>query len=155
GRNVSDEPAIIAALPPPAQEAIANFDPAHHGRGSGGDGGAPPPMSFAGDFLAEVKRPPGPRQKWDFRVDLYLREMSGAFVGFPYPLENASAEVRVFPDHVEITRARMRRAVTHNATPIDNGASATAGMAEVGFRGRVDWGRREEDEPGDSRPPLR
>lgn len=152
GKNVASEPALVAALPEAARQTIANFDPAHHGKGAGVDGGPPPQLSFGGDFTAHVLRPPGPRQRWDYRVDLALRGMNGAFANFPYPLTGATAQVSVFPDHVEITGARLTRPLTMNRAHAPDAASDAT---HVQFAGRVDWGRRPGDGSSMSRRPIR
>jgi hypothetical protein len=148
GTDVSNEPELVAALPEAARQTIANFDPANHGRGAGNNGAAPPALSFAGDFRAHVMRPPGPRQRWVYRVDLDLRRMNGAFVAFPYPLMDATGRVSVFPDHVEIVDARTSRSITDSA-------GDARPPAEVRFGGRVDWGRRPGDPEQIARRPIR
>lgn len=152
GKNVADEPALVGALPQAARDTIASFDPAHHGKGAGIDGAPPPTLSFGGDFTAHVIRPAGPRQRWDYRVDLFLRGMNGAFARFPYPLTDASAQVSVFPDHVEIANAHLTRPITLNGADAPDAASDAA---EVHFGGRVDWGRRPGDDTSMSRRPIR
>lgn len=154
GKDVSNEQVLIDALPEAARQTIANFDPAYHGRGAGLDGGPPPQMSFRGDFQAHVTRPAGPRQRWGFRVDLALKDVDGAFAGFPYPLKDASAEVAVLPDHVQIIGAEMRRDVpARDGRPVAEGTGADTG--DLHFRGRVDWGPRPGDPTDLARRPLR
>ena len=144
GTNVSNEPALIAALPEAARDTIAAFDPARHGKGVVADGTSLI-LSFGGDFVARVMRPPGPRQRWDFQVDLRLREMNGAFEAFPYPLVDATGNVTVFRDHVEIREARTSRQI--------NAEAASLADADVSFSGNVYWDRRAGDPAGP--PPIR
>lgn len=151
GRNIQSEAELIASLPPPAREAIAQFDPSHHGRGTGQDGGIPPELHFEGDFQAQVSRPAGVDQRWDFQIDLDLQNMSGAFAAFPYPLENATAGISIFPDHVLVTRSNLNPQIPMEATAQ---ALAEAEPSTLEVTGRVDWGHRVTDMLV-GRPPLR
>ena len=138
GKNIHHEPAMEAALPPEARRALEQFDPSRHGKGTDYAGVGPaPPLDFSGNFIAQVRRPAGRDQRWDFRVDLFLDKLDGALAGFPYPIRDAAGEIGVYPDHVQIVRASMKRPV-----PEELGG----GVASVGVAGRADWGKR----PGDS-----
>ena len=129
GRDLKYEPALLAALPEPARKGIEQFDTRLHGKGTNIDGDGPaPPLDFSGNFAAQVSRPVGRNQRWDFRVDLFLDSVSGALAGFPYPVRDATAEVQVFTDHLRVVRAKVER-------PAIGGGVTTAQVA-----GTAAWG---------------
>ena len=147
GKGIRHEPAMEAALPPEARHALEQFDPSRHGKGIDYAGTGPaPPLDFSGNFIAQVNRPPGRDQHWDFRVDLFFDKLDGALAGFPYPIQGAAAEIGVYPDHVQVVRASMKRPVP---------AELGGGVASVGVAGRADWGKRPGDPDDLTNRPLR
>ena len=147
GKNVRHEPAMEAALPEPARKALEEFDPSRHNKGVDFDGKSPAPaLDFAGNFIAQVRRPAGRDQHWDFRIDLFLDRLSGALVSFPYPIHDAAAQVTIFPDHVQVVRGTLTRAVAK-----DQGG----GVSTMGVVGRADWGKRPGDPDDLTSRPLR
>lgn len=125
GRNVNDSPLLRSALPSQVQRVIRQFDPQHFADAE--TAATLPELSFAGDFEARVSRPPGPNQRWDFRVGLDLKQVRGAFAFFPYPVDSGTARVTVRRDSALLHRATITR-------------QGEAHMTTADINGRIDWG---------------
>lgn len=97
--EITAEPALTAAYPPEAQDAVKMFDAA-------GNGEFP---KYHGSFSCDVHRPPGRGKKWDVDVRINLDDANGAFVFFPYPLEHVRGKLRIGLDHVDIVAATMHK----------------------------------------------
>ena len=91
-RGVTSEPALTAAFPAPAREALKVFD-------APGMGEFP---QYHGGFVAKVHRPPGPMQKWATVVDVDLDDARGSLTFFPYPVEHLSGKLHITDDHVDL-----------------------------------------------------
>lgn len=106
--EIDDAPlddSLRAALPKDAQDVWTQFKP-----------------SGRLDARATIHRERGgPEVKESVPVDLFFRDASFAYAGFPYPIERATGEVRVHGDDVIIKRMQGRR-----------------GRAEVRIAGRID-----------------
>lgn len=115
GTNIVSEPALIEAIPKDARAIVHEFDD---------DGDGPNPR-FTGDFVCRVHREPGPISKWTYDTDLAIRNGYGSFKGFPFPLEEFSAQLQVRKDYVRIVSAD----------------SSHAG-AKLSVTGLTEWGAR-------------
>ncbi len=113
GHNVCNEPALTAAYPRGALDALRLFD-------SPGRGEYP---RYRGDFAVRVTRDLGKKSHWTIDTNFHVADASGSLVAFPYPISGVTADVHIRGDHLDVTNARMRR-----------------GDAEVNVNGTVDWG---------------
>lgn len=133
GKNIVNEPALLAALPSQASAAIATLDAEGEGRWP----------TFRLDFLCDVKRPLGRNTRWSVATDLFILEAAGRLKHFPYPLEKLTGVIRVRDGRLEIVDGAMRR-----------------GDAELSFAGDFTWDTPDERGSADSqsapvRPNLR
>jgi hypothetical protein len=97
--NVTSEPALTAAYPPPVREALKIFD-------APGKGEFP---RYHGGFIANVHRPQGPKQKWAIKVDVDLDDAQGALTFFPYPVEHLTGRMSITDDHVDLIEATVKK----------------------------------------------
>lgn len=98
GANVRSEPALRTSFPPEVQQALRMFDP---------DRGETYPI-FEGSFDCAVKRPVGPRTKWDIYTVVRIDKATGALHEFPYMLRDLAMELRIGDTSVEIINANMK-----------------------------------------------
>ncbi|HSI34506.1 MAG TPA: hypothetical protein VK986_13025 [Tepidisphaeraceae bacterium] len=124
--GVTQEPALLAAMPRAARDALKLFDAEGQGRFP----------QFKGRFECTVDRPVGPDQKWAIRVDVGLDAASGALVFFPLPVENLTGKLHITDEQVLIRDVRV-----------------TKGDAELALDGEVYYGKDAagHDKPVDSR----
>jgi hypothetical protein len=115
GKGITSEPSLIAAIPREARSIISEFDD---------DGDGPNPR-FDGDFTCRVHREPGPVSRWTYDTDVSIRNGFGSFKGFPYPLEDFSAELQIRKDYVRIVSAESKH---------DGGTLEITGLSEWGNR---------------------
>jgi hypothetical protein len=118
--GVTSEPALHNAYPAPVREALRIFDAA--GRGEF-------PRYFGG-FVANVHRPPGPKQKWAIKVDVKLDDAQGALTFFPYPVPHLTGRLHVTDERVDL---------------ID--VVAVKGDARLGVEGAVHFGKNKPIDP--------
>jgi len=97
GRNFHGEPAITAALPASARDALGLFDPS-------GRGDFP---KFTGDFLCHIVRPIG-SHKLDMATDINLDDAEGQLNAFPYPLRGISGRLEIREGYLNIVKVRMK-----------------------------------------------
>jgi hypothetical protein len=97
--GVTSEPALTAAYPGPAQEALKLFD-------APGKGEFP---QYHGGFTADVHRPPGPNQKWSVIVDVDLDDARGALTFFPLPVEHLAGKLHITGDHVDLINLAVKK----------------------------------------------
>jgi hypothetical protein len=117
GKNVSSEPAMMAAFPPKTRQALAFFD-------APGKGEFP---KFKGDFTCRIKRAPEVVSHWDVETTIHLKDAAGSLVAFPYPMEHVTGELVIGEDHMTIKEAHVQR-----------------GDADLTVKGRVEWASDEE-----------
>jgi len=98
GNNVVGDSVVRGALPPPAQSALQLFDP--EGRGEF--------PKFHGNFSCTVRRMPGPRQPWQFHVDVAVDDAEGTLASFPYPLKHLSCRLDIRDGYLNVVNGRMR-----------------------------------------------
>ena len=113
GNGITGTPAVLAALPEPVRNVLAQFDAEKKGK----------LPTFAGGFRCNVVRPPGPDQHWTFDTDLDVQRAAGKFAGFPYPLEDVSGHLEVRGRTVQLF-----------------GVTGRHGGARVAIGGKVEWG---------------
>jgi hypothetical protein len=99
GTNVSTEPALRAALPPPVKMAMRLFDT------HGGDDS--PKMH--GDFLCHIVRPFDGSRKWRADTDMNFDDFEGTLAAFPYPISKMSGRIEVRDGQLNIIGAQMRK----------------------------------------------
>lgn len=122
-RNVTLDHNLRVALPPDAREVLDLFDIRRAD-------GTIEPLHLNGDFSSRMYRPRGLGHKLDSHIDLDVRQASGAFVEFPYPLREGHGRIEVRTRHAMI-----------------RGFSARNGRAEVNIDGSVFWGNGKTVEP--------
>lgn len=98
GKGVTGDEALVRSMPPKVREALKVF--ALKGREA---------PEFAGDFAVRVRRDQGEADHWDWPIDIHVKSGTGAFEGFPYPLENVHGDVRVGHDFVRLNDVRSSR----------------------------------------------
>ena len=112
GVGVRSEPALIAAMPPDVRDALKTFD-------APGKGQFP---QFKGNFVANLRRPPGRHQRIDFVVDIDLLDATARVVGFPLLLQHARGKIQVHDGYADVL-----------------GVTAENGTGRAGVSGRVRW----------------
>ncbi|MGA2230935.1 MAG: hypothetical protein ABSH22_08555 [Tepidisphaeraceae bacterium] len=118
GDNVHADPKLTAALPPQARQALEMFDPSGAGKGPG-------PEFTAGFDAAAIRDHAGviPGLRWDVDTDLSITSDNAMYVGFKYPLHEASGKMQLRPGFVNVL-----------------GITAKNGAATFAVTGRIDTG---------------
>jgi hypothetical protein len=119
-RGVTSEPVLTAAYPAPVREALKIFD-------APGKGEFP---RYYGGFVANVHRPPGPKQKWGVTVDVNLEDARGSLTFFPYPVEHLTGKLHITDERVDVIDATVRK-----------------GDAELVVNGHVSFGKDKPLDP--------
>jgi hypothetical protein len=96
--RIESEPSLIDALPSNVRNVINAFDPDRQG---------PIVPRFAGNVVCHVLRPPGPISNWSYDTDVTITDGFGQLRGFPYPLRNFQADLRIRTGKVHIDRIRF------------------------------------------------
>jgi len=99
GDHIASEPAIRAALPKDAREALKTLDPS-------GKGDYP---TFKGHISALVHRDPGPYKPYGVTLTMDLEDAAGTFEGFAYPLENITGHLVIGDHFVRLQHCTARR----------------------------------------------
>jgi hypothetical protein len=110
--GVTSEPVLMAALPPPARNAMEMFG-SRDGRGS---------PDFQGAAVVDVVVPPGPHQRPIVAVDLDFTNGHGLLRAFPYPLDGLRGTVNIRDGYLDVHHVTLGR-----------------GDATVDIDGRVTW----------------
>jgi hypothetical protein len=110
--DIRSEPPLMQAFSPEVHQALSLFD-------APGKGEFP---QFRGAFSTHVLRKIGANQRITYDTDISLVDATGALVGFPYPVRNIAAEIRVRDGYVDVVSAKMHR-----------------GNATLDVNGRVTW----------------
>ena len=109
GNNVASEDALRNAFPPDVQKALATFDAHRTGKYP----------EFRGDFVTEVVRAVGPRQRWSFDTDINLTDASGALTAFPYPLHDLAGKLLIRAGYAEIVDLHSKSDSSRSALTVN------------------------------------
>jgi len=112
GGSMVSEPAVMEALPPPAQRAMSLFDP-------GGHGDLP---TFRGSFTCRIARPIGSHTRWKIATDVNLEDAAGTLTAFPYPIHGLNGQLEIRDGYLNIVNCHTTR-----------------GSAEIAINGKVSW----------------
>jgi hypothetical protein len=100
--NITSDPIIRSALPPPVDRALRLFDPT-------GTGDLP---QFRGDVYCRIRRPVGSHKRWTFDTDVNLADAAGTLIFFPYPMKHISGQLLVRDHYMDLVNIAMRRGNT-------------------------------------------
>ncbi|HWB54942.1 MAG TPA: hypothetical protein VG722_12140 [Tepidisphaeraceae bacterium] len=118
GKQITSEPAIVAAFPTQTQHALKLFDAPGHGKYP----------TFHGDFVCDVERTLKNDLDWDVVTKLNIDRCAGRLVTFPYPINDMSMKLNVYGDHIDILGAHMQH-----------------GEASLSLSGKVSWKPTDDD----------
>jgi hypothetical protein len=123
-KGVTSEGALTNAYPAPVREALKIFD-------APGKGQWP---WYHGGFVAHIRRPYGPKQKWEINIDVDLDDAAGQLTFFPYPIEHLTGKLHITDERVDLIDIAVKK-----------------GNASLGVDGVVTFGK---DRPIDPRIKL-
>ena len=126
GDHIVSEPAIRAALPKDARDALSTLDPS-------GKGDYP---TFKSRINALVHREPGPYKPFAVTLTMDLEDAAGTFQGFAYPLENITGHLEIGNHFARIGHCTARRldadVSLDGRVDVGNGSTGPAGLGDFG-----------------------